>query len=56
MDTRRNTSQRNVKNDKKQELAGLSEKELLERLFAVACPSCDKQDIRQAAESVSADL
>lgn len=34
----------------------MSEIELLERLFEMTCPSCDREMIRQAAEDVAENL
>lgn len=37
---------------RKADLRGLSERELLEKLFEMTCPSCDKEQVRKAAEHV----
>lgn len=36
-------------------LNDMSERELLERLFEMTCPSCDKEMIRQAAQESAED-
>lgn len=54
MDTRTEGASRN-KQVVRDDLAGLNERELLERLLEMTCPSCDEQDIRQAAEAISTE-
>lgn len=46
-------STRNQPAFERKQLSDMSERELLERLFEMTCPSCDKEMIRQAAVEAS---
>ena len=39
----------------RKQLGDMSERELLERLFEMTCPSCDKEMIQQAAVETAED-